>query len=845
MNEERFMVPARGVFMASLWLGFTAALPLVAIAQGDALQDDGSTRTTVPTPADGAAREPGDGRDDDAVREAKPAVVEEEITVTARKREEALAEVPIAITLLDGEMMQDFNISDLSELSLSATNFIHSEDVNSFDRFIVRGLGTTGSNLGFEEAVGQVVNGYYFSRSRFGRTMFLDVEQVEILKGPQGALIGKNNSVGAINITTRKPGQTFGGYLTTTYDIEDGEGYTVESAVDVPISEAVKTRLAVRFEDRDGWVRNLGTGRNDQERDDFTARGILDWQVNDTLHAELMVQIGDLQRSGRSREIYNCVGDATSPNPRDPAEDCLFNSEKDVLFLINGEPSREPHDTEYSMFGLTLNQYFDHGFLSYLGNVAAYDSRDDWDSDHSDLEWTHIFVRDDWRQTSHELRFTSVGGETLDYIAGLYYGDQSNDFIQSFMFCRGPFGLCTGGTTNPSFRGLQRHGWSTLETETLAFFSQVDWYLTDRLTLTLGGRYTEEDRATDSNATVLTPYALEVPGNQVDCPNIEDELDGVGLPIDFDCGPARFTSSGFFDRSESDFSPNVTLRFSPSEDAMVYATYSEGFKSGGFQFPNYVPQTALTRELVEYDSESTVHLEIGGKRTLADGRARLNWAAWSTDFKDIQVSAFDAVTVIQNVNNAAQANSTGLEADVVVRLTDRTMLAASAAWTDAEYDDFPNGPCYPGQTPEQGCVSTTFPNGTETEVQDLAGTPLAYAPEWQFNVRLRGEGIPVSSKLALVYDLFYYWIDDVHFKLTNDPLDTQDAYGKINASVSLSSRTAGWTVALIGKNLTDELTSSLGDSTTGVGQVGDIGPTPNYKFADPGRQIALQLSYQF
>jgi len=809
--------------LVAAFLGFSAGPSAVVFAQDE----------TVEEVEDGTAEE------------AEETVVEDEITVTARKREEALSDVPIAITFISGERMRESNISELTSLSLTATNFTHSEDVNSFDRFIIRGLGTTGSNLGFEEAVGQVVNGYFFGRSRFGRTMFLDVEQVEILKGPQGALIGKNNSVGAINITTRKPGRTFGGYLTTTWDFEDGEGFALESAVDVPVSDRLKTRFAVRFEDREGWVRNLGTGRNDQERDDFTARGIVDWHLSDTVSAELMIQAGELERSGRAREIYNCVGDATSSDPRDPAEDCLFNAEKDVRFLINGEPSREPHDTEYSMVGLTLNKYFDRAYVSYLGNYAEYDSRDDWDSDHSDLEWTHIFVRDDWRQTSHEVRVTSVGGEKLDYIAGAYYGDQRNDFIQSFMFCRAPFALCTGGTTNPDFRGLQRHGFSTLETESLAVFGQVDWHLNDRLTLTLGGRYTEEDRQTDSNATVLTPYSLEVEGNQVDCPNVDDELDGVGTPIDFDCGPARFTSSGFFDRSESDFSPNLTLRWTPSEEAMFYATYAEGFKSGGFQFPNYVPQSALTRDLVEYDSETTTHVELGGKHTLAGGRTRLDWAAWSTDFEDIQVSAFDAVTVIQNVNNAAQANSTGIEADLAVGLNDRTTLTSSVAWTIAEYDEFPNGPCYPGQTVEQGCRPVTFPNGTTAEVQDLAGTPLAYAPEWQFNVRLSHHGLLVSQGLELGWDLFYYWKDDVHFKLTNDPLDTQDAYGKIDASVRVGPPDGVWTVSLIGKNLTDELTSSLGDSTTGVGQPGDVGPTPNYKFAEPGRQLALQLTYRF
>ena len=816
--------------LAFFWLGWAPAEP-VAAQEGETSTEEAS-------------------QDQEKVSEDGPGVADEifleEVVVTARKREEALSEVPIAITLFDGERIQDGNLTNITELADAAPSFHHSEDVNSFDRYIVRGLGTTGSILGFEEAVGQVINGYFFGRSRFGRTMFLDIERVEVLKGPQGALIGKNNSVGAINITTRKPGLDFGGYLSTTMNFEDGEGYAVETAVDVPISENVRTRFAARFEDRDGWLKNFGTGQDDQLREDFTVRGILDWNVSDTLLAEVMVQVGRLRGEGRNREIYNCVGDAASANPRDPAEDCVFNGEKDVLFLVNGEPNPEAHDTDYSMFGLTLNKFFKTFNITYLGNFSEYESSDDWDSDHTDIEWTGIFVRDDWDQLSHEIRVASNGGGKVDYIAGLYYSDQENDYIQSFMFCRGPFGLCTGGNTNPGFLGLQRHGWSTLVTESLAFFGQIDWHLNDELTLTVGGRYTDEDRDIQTNATVLTPYSLEVNASTlVDCPNVSDELDGVGIPIGFDCGPARFTNSGFFDRSESDFTPNATLRWQPSENAMYYLTYGEGFKSGGFQFPTYVPQAALTRQLVEYQDETTTHYELGGKNTLAGGRLQFNWAFWSTDFEDVQVSSLDPVTIIQNVNNAAQANSTGFEGDLLWSINRQTTLSAAFALTDAEYDEFRTAPCYAGQTAALGCRPFTFPDGTVANVQDLAGTPLAYAPDAQFNIRLSGRDLGITPKYKMGYEIFYYWKDDFHFVLANDPLDSQSAFGKVDASLSFGPKAAPWTLALIGKNLTDKLTANAGDSTFAIGQSGDIGPTPNFKFVEPGRQIGLQLRYRF
>lgn len=822
----------RNLILAA-WLSLAASAGVAA-----AQESQGSEAA-----ADEATRQ---GESSATAEAADNEVITEEIVVTARKREEALSEVPIAITLLSGDDIQQANVSGLSELALAAPNFHHSEDVNSSDRFIVRGLGTTGSNLGFESAVGQVINGFFFGRSRFGRTMFLDLERVEVLKGPQGALIGKNNSVGAINITTRKPGYEYGGYLTTTLDFEDAEGFAVEGAVDVPFSEKVRARFATRFEDKDGWLTNLGTGREDQEREDFTLRGILEWNISDTFTAEVMAQVGDLNRKGRSREIYNCVGDATSANPRDPAEDCLFNAEKDVLFLVNGEPNPEPHDTEYTIFGLTLNKYFEDFHLTYLGNVAQYESRDAWDSDHTDIEWTHIFVNDDWDQSSHELRITSNGGTAVDYVAGIYYGDQQNDYIQSFMFCRGPFSLCTGGNTNPAFRGLQRHGWSTLNTESLALFGQIDWHVNDELTLSLGGRYTDEDRDIQTNATVLTPYALEVNANTlVDCPNVSDSLDGVGIPISFNCGPARFTNSGFFDRSESDFNPNLTLRWTASEKSMLYLTAAEGFKSGGFQFPTYVPQSALNRSLVEYEDETTAHYELGGKNTLGRGRVRFNWALWSTDFEDVQVSSLDPIAVIQNVNNAAQANSTGVEADVVWAIDEHTTLSAAVAFTDAEFDEFRAAPCYAGQTAAQGCLPFTFPDGTVANVQDLSGVALAYAPDAQFNIRINGSGLRLSDSWEFGYDVFYYWKDDFHFVIANDPLDSQSAFGKVNAAVTFGPAQGSWSLSLIGKNLSDELTASSGDSTAAIGQPGDIGPTPNFAFPEPGRQLALQLMYRF
>ena len=187
-----------------------------------------------------------------AVTVAQSTAVLEEVTVTARKKEESLTDVPIAISAVTGDFLQESNLSDILGLAEQVPNLSFGETFNSSDRFAIRGISTSGSNIGFEQAVGFNIDGYYFGRSRFGQTMFLDLARVEVLKGPQNTLIGKNNTAGAINITTRKPGDEFGGYVASTIDFDAGEGFAVEGAVDLPISDTVRARVAARMEDKDG-----------------------------------------------------------------------------------------------------------------------------------------------------------------------------------------------------------------------------------------------------------------------------------------------------------------------------------------------------------------------------------------------------------------------------------------------------------------------------------------------------------------------------------------------------------------------------------------------------------------
>ena len=262
-------------------------------------------------------------------------------------------------------------------LAPTVPNFTFAESVSGGDQIFIRGVGS-GVNVGFEQAVGQVIDGFFFGRPRFGRAAFLDIEHVEILKGPQGALIGKNTTAGAINITTKKPGDEFEAYVTPTFEFEGAEGFSVEGAVSGPITDNFGARIAVRYDDRDGWVDNLDTGEDDQSVDDLSARATLVWDITDDFDAMLQYTRGDYDRDGRTRQASTC----------DPAflgflmgagvtEDCQSNETRSTRITRMGlDGDFEKFTTEFDIFGLTLNWRIGDLTLTSLTGRRSFCSRD-------------------------------------------------------------------------------------------------------------------------------------------------------------------------------------------------------------------------------------------------------------------------------------------------------------------------------------------------------------------------------------------------------------------------------------------------------------------------------------
>jgi len=435
----------------------------------------------------------------------------EEIIVTARKQEESLQDVPISIQAISGEQIAEQGIVDIQQLAPYTPNFSYITAAGASDLYFMRGLGTYGSGIHFEPSIGQVFNGFFSTRSRLGRSALIDVAQVEILKGPQGAIIGKNTSLGAINITTNKPTEEFEGSIAAQYNFEASEGFEIEGMVSGPFSDRVRGRAVVNFRDTDGWVTNSVTGNDFQQSEDLTARLMLDFDLSDNVTAELMYQRTDFDREGKGRVIAGCLEyqpPAGPPHSIPRAESIGFdcggvidnNSTADLRRLTPGGElfnSKEPFTIESDFFGLTFTADFEKLTFTSLSGFTSYDINDTFSGDQLDAERVSIQNTEEYEQFYQEFRINgSTSSGSLDYVAGLMYFNGELDATQSFHAIAAVIGPPVPAI-NPA---VSRNEFQESETDSLAIFGQLDFHLNDQFTLSVGAMKNVTDRRHRSSA---------------------------------------------------------------------------------------------------------------------------------------------------------------------------------------------------------------------------------------------------------------------------------------------------------------------------------------------------------
>ncbi|MBN7796776.1 TonB-dependent receptor [Parahaliea mediterranea] len=788
----------------------------------------------------------------------------EEVIVTAQKRVESLQDVPISVSAVSGEKMQDAQITNLEGLTTFVPNFSMNQSGIS-NNITIRGV-SSGINPGFEQSTGMYVDGIYYGRGQLSRLPLFDMERIEVLRGPQPILFGKNSIAGAVSMITAKPSDEFEGQVTALYEFEEKQqDYRV--VLSGPLTDTLSGRVAIMYRDQDGSFTNVNTGDDEKQEEETVFRGALRWTPTDLLEIDLKYEHAEFDDVGRNVELTqsivrddlvgtgagidyvtaldNFVGLANNVLMLDPPVD--YAGEDGRLNRRRGG-NGDFHNNTVDVGVLGINYALGDYTLTSTTGYLEYEFDQDCDCDFTGASVFNALQDESFEQFSQELRITSPGGETVDYIAGVFYQSSELEFEDSI-------NVPTNSLLrllNPNFSGISTRRFANQESDMWAVFAQATWNVSDQLRLVFGARYTEEDKEASKQQVHFaggTAFPATDPGGAL--PNVF-----YGLNPLFGAFAIEPYDEIQGDRQEEAFTPLFTVQWDATDWAMVYATYTEGFKAGGFDIrSNGHPDPALVnactldtsatppscaRDIVgvfEFDEEEAESIEIGAKMGLS-AAAELNVAAFYTEYTNLQTSQFDGILGF-NVTNAGEAEIKGVELDGRWLAAEGLTLSGSVAWLDFEYTDFPNNQCYFGQQVlDPGAVQ---PNGVTC---DATGKRKEYTPEYSGSLTA-DYVFPLGDSLELRTTVDLVFSDDYLFNPTLDPRSEQDAYTEWNLRVSLGNVAGDWEVAFLGKNLSDEDVVTYGGEAPLAGALTGGTGMAYYSFLDRPRTLALQALYRF
>ena len=754
----------------------------------------------------------------------------EEVIVTAQKRAESLMDVPLSVSAVSGDKMLESGIRNLGDLTAYVPNFQKSE--TSIGNYLsIRGI-SSGINQGFEQSVVQYMDDVALGRSPLARAPFMDLARVEVLRGPQNVLFGKNSIGGALSLVTNQPTDEFEGSFMLEYEPECGtlEGNLVLSG---GLTSDLRGRLAVRYLEEDGYFDNNLTNRDEAAREDTTIRGTLAWDLSDTVEAVLKLERSQFDFKGRTDELT-----FSYPNidPTSPFFGMTFPEAGAALAMISGQDIgsddgqqnykrntnyREFSDTETNNLTLSVNWDAEHFTLTSVTAYLDYDLEERVDSDASGFDvWVNNGA-EEYEQFSQELRLTSPGGQSFDWIAGVYYQNWDLDYAVSTP--TPDVGLFSAAAVLAPALGVLADLTQTREffadSDLYAAFAQGTWSLTDALRLTLGARYTYEDKNGYREMNIVRTSTGELDIVQGITANAVFGIDYANL------GEATGGAFGIHrlkdNRSEDFITPTAILEWDVSDGTMLYGSVSSGAKAGGFDARG---DTAVAEDF-EFEDESVLAWEVGSKSLLADGRLELNTAIFYSEYEDLQVSQFNGQVGFL-VGNAAEATSQGIEIDGRWLIAEGLTMTFSGAYLDFQFDEY-EGTCNAG---------LRLPTDATC---DYSGRPNIFSPEWTANASLEYLA-GLTSNIDFRGNLDMLYSDEQYVDVTLNDDIIQDSVTRVNARLALE--TESWSLALVGKNLTDKDIASFATDTPLAGLFG----TPSYTtYMERPRTVAVQAMYRF
>lgn len=683
---------------------------------------------------------------------ASSSFVMEEVVVTAQMRTESSQDVPISIQAFSSETIERLGATQVMDLARSAPSLSTGGIPGSNQTSGIRGVVDQGRNIGIDSRMGVYIDGVYQGRSSTNNQPLLGLESVEILRGPQGTLFGKNTVSGAINLNTRKPTEKFVGEVKAGLG---NEGYYTGSAmVSGGLTDTVFGSIAYSTQQRDGYFNNTALGGQVGDWEQESARGQLRFVPNDQLEVILAADFGS---TDSEMPIFTQLALPVYTTVKAPESDTVdfWGTALTVNFMT------ESDYTFTSISAYRENEYVLIGDEDFSAAVTAFQTQFD----------------EDGEQFSQEFRVVSPQNDTYDWVAGVYYFDGRVSTARNLRFGAPilPSQLLSGVIAIPSVNDATSY----------AVYVHGNYRITEQLELTAGIRFTDEEKDFDFNQ-VNTPDDATTAAVVLET--------GLGLPA----ATAAFLAAqlpgslfGAFNLnyqdkySDSNWSPTLGLNYQMNDDVMYYAKYSRGYQSGGFNgdFNPYLPA-------IEFDSEYVDAFEIGVKSTLLDGTLQLNADVFVQKYSDFQL--FQRVPVgdssVQIVSNAGEVTSQGLEIETVWLPTDTLQLTLNATYLDATYDKFENP------------IVAIDP----TQPANYNGNDLNYAPE--LKVFASVEYIqPIGDAGALSFELNYSYQDDSYSNApNNDTFELIPAYDLWNGRITFNPASDRWAVSAWIQNIGDD-----------------------------------------
>lgn len=666
----------------------------------------------------------------------------EEVIVTAQRREQLLQDVPIAITAITADQIEQRGINSVLDLKALAPNLLVSRYPNSnvVSQIALRGGVTINGAMYWEPSTGIYLDGAYLGKAVGSVFDVVDPLRIEVLRGPQGTLYGRNTMSGAINLITRAPTGEFGGYASA----EVGNyGHHVEKlSVDLPRLGIARISFGVRSENRGGLVALTpgSPGAELDSRDKFGARFALALDLSDDFIADYRFDYTKVDQLPPHSQLYRIT--ATSP----PFTQAAGYASTDRLETVSTD---WPGYEQIRLEGHSLTMTWDVTSNSTLKSITSY--RKLFNDDSVDLDGVPLTIAtsnriSDFDQKSQELQWVGSTGR-LDYVLGLYYYKDDG-------YTRNPHVFFFG--TDSSEYGFGA--------EALAAYTQVDVKVTDALTASAGLRWTEEDKHTLRLKTVT----------------------GFGAPIPRVTADESFTAT----------TPMVSVAYRLNDRLNLYLRYAEGFKSGGFQGE----AGSAAEAVIPYDPEEQVTWEVGAKMTVADGRLQLNAALFRNDIENMHVNRFTGLPGISVIRNAGEARTQGLELEAAWFATDALTLRLNYGYLDAEWIKFMEAPA-PNQPISNVAGNRSFPHAPEHTVNVFADVRLAQTPLGQ----LRGSADYGYTSSFYAYPYQLTTVDPTRATAGDTKVDAYGLLNLRLALADIPLGSAGkGEVALWARNVTDE-----------------------------------------